>query len=459
MPADLLELTRWLERLGRYEECRKTAEALLSEPSLSPPKVRAGAAIMAAAAAYALGDYDGADAAARAGLLIKPLGIAAACHLTALRSDVALTRGDVDEALRLAEHARDIADDDPEMKSLALARLGAAQALGDQPMLARDSHAAALEAAEAAGDIVSLPPFIMNLATVEHATSNFGAAIQHYEEAARLAGQLGRLSTKAITLFNLGGLLTTIGAEGEARKVLIEASEAARSSGSALYEAQVTLLTAELTARTDCGSARVQAVSAQEAFLELGAVRQALEAELLIAELDIDGGSPSGALELCRDRGEELIEAGLAPRSGLLEARALASSDDLGAAIDAAERALDAAERAGDLELSARILTLLASTHGQLGTGADRPLLERAREMVGKVAARLPAGLRERYLADGWRSSLYQEGQGIGNRPVRLDNGRSRQSAPPGCWPSSEGCSSKKTSEKCSKPLLTRRWR
>jgi transcriptional regulator with GAF, ATPase, and Fis domain/serine/threonine protein kinase len=398
-PADArLDLARLLERLGRYRDSCDVALPLVEMEGIG-----AEAAMVAATASLAAGDIGAAKVLVERGLG-RPSLHAVHVQLLLVRSDVALRGGDHGGALSHAEHAEkalsEAGEPDPGLLAKVRSRQASAHALGGSPIRAREGHASALAAAEVSGDVASLPPYVMNLATSEHALGEWASAIAHYEEAARLAGRLGRESMRAAALTNLAGLYVTIGATTEARGVLALARDAAVESGSALYRAQTTLIAAEVAGREDRARGRELARDARRDFLGCGAARQALEAELLEAEL-FDGPSQrEDARAFCASRRGPIDEAGLGGRSALLLARVGLEGGDLAEAREHGEEAVRTARAAGDLDLETRALRCLAETHRRLRTGGDDALLARAREVVAVMASRLPPGLRDRFMAD-----------------------------------------------------------
>jgi transcriptional regulator with GAF, ATPase, and Fis domain/tetratricopeptide (TPR) repeat protein len=406
-PALRLLGARALERLGRYEAAHAVAEALVAS---GPVGLRAAACMVAATVTYALGSLDvAARYTVRGREVLADLDETESAYVTAeevdvlllaIESDIALARGDAPTALDRARRAEERARraDRSDLLARALARVAATYALSGDPVLARQEHAAALAAAVESADVVALPPYIMNLATAEHALGDLGSAIAHYEEAARLADRLDRTANLAAALTNLGGLLASIGALDEARPVLDRAAGAAMASGASMYAGQVMLLRAEVDGTGDPVAGEARAREAREAFLACGAGRQAVEAALLAAELAELGGAAERANRFLIEHGASLEDFGLAPRGALLSARLASRRGDRRGALEAAERAAKGARHLGDRDLEGRALLFLADAHALIGTGAEAGLVARAREAFGHVAASLPSGLRERYL-------------------------------------------------------------
>jgi serine/threonine-protein kinase PknK len=329
-------------------------------------------------------------------------------RLIATRSDAALRAHDPERAQRLAADARLEAErtGDPLAVAHAIARSAAAHALSGDPLRARTAWRAALDHAEASGDLTALPPYVMNLATSDHALHELGDAIAGYERAAELASRLGRVGSRAAALTNLGGLLGTIGADAEALAVLEDAERAARTAGAPLYVAQSALFRAEILARRDPVSARGALDGALAGFVERGASRQHTEALLCGAELELMRGDGAAALARLEAVAPALAEAGLGARGALLEARARLLRGDLELARRAGDRASAEARLGDDGDVGAQALGVLADVHDRLGTGAGPGLRSEARTLLGRIAARIPAGLREAFLAHPARRTI-----------------------------------------------------
>jgi transcriptional regulator with GAF, ATPase, and Fis domain len=405
---------RLLERLGRHAEARALAEPLASAASGRP---RAEASSVAAQCALVMGAPAEAERLAASGIaaLIEDDGEDDAVHHTiaarlfATRSDAALRSHDPERALALAAEARTHAQRTgaPLMMAHAIARSAAALALSGDPRRARSEWQTALSHAEASGDVAALPPYVMNLATADHALLELSLAMAGYERAAKLATRLGRTSSRAAALCNLGGLLTTIGAEAEARAVLADAERDAAELP--LQRAQCRLFCAELTMRRDPAAARAQIAEVHAAFVRCGAERQALEAMLCGAEIELAAGAPRDALACLLPLRSSLAAAGLQARGALLAARARLSLGELEEARGEADRALTIADAAGDGDLLAQALHASAQIHDTLGTGASAGLASRARTALGELAARVPPGLRDAFLAHPARRGITEQ--------------------------------------------------
>jgi transcriptional regulator with GAF, ATPase, and Fis domain len=100
------------------------------------------------------------------------------------------------------------------------------------------------------------------------------------------------------------------------------------------------------------------------------------------------------------------VRAGLDCRAKGLHARLAFERKDFEAGRVRAEAYLEAARESGDRDARARALHLLGTIHQHLGTGAADAFFAQARQCVGEFAARLPPGLRERFLADPARARI-----------------------------------------------------
>ncbi len=389
-----IDVAFWLERLGRYAEAEawaeRAAEALGPRPRLS---------LVAAMAAIAQGDLDRAEA----HLAAAPEAPGAtAVRLQVVRSDLALRRGDAEGAAAHAERAaRDAAAlDAPALVAHAEARRAAAAGLGGRPLEARDSYRRALDAAERAGDVAALPAYVVNLATSEHQTYAVADALDHYREAARLARALERPAFLGAALVNHATLLVALGAADDARPILAEGAARAAETGDRFFEAQAVLVRAELEAIGSAQEGLRLAMEAKDRFEQARMGRQALEAELLTWELglEIDPGSALAASAFLEAERASLEAAGLGPRADLLAARAEAEAERVGPARELARRAERRAVEDGDRLLAVRALTLLARLDERAGLGASAARAERDEQVRG-LAAHLPPGLRDKFLA------------------------------------------------------------
>ena len=411
-----LSRARILERMGRHAEARALAEELSMRGSRALD--RAAACAIAATSALALGAPAEADALAEAGLAslrptepesdlesaepqnAEPRRAELRARLHSLRSDAALRRHQPAQALSFAAAARVEAERSGESLPMAhaIARTAAAHALSGDPQTARAAWRQALHHAEASGEVTALPPYVMNLATADHAAYEVADALAGYERAASLAARLGRRGSRAAALTNLGNLFGMIGADGEALSVLSEAEREAESAGVPLYAAQAKLFAAEVLAASDPSRAAREVSAATIAFSGLGASRQALEALLCAAEIELARAQPKLAQKLFAEIVAQLEQAGLSGRGALLSARAALALGDLEAARKEADRALAESRREADRDQSGQALVLLAEIHERLGTGASEGLRAEARTLFGDLAARVPPGLREAYL-------------------------------------------------------------
>jgi tetratricopeptide (TPR) repeat protein len=335
-----LSRARILERMGRHAEARALAEELSMRGSRALD--RAAACAIAATSALALGAPAEADALAEAGLAslrptepesdlesaepqnAEPRRAELRARLHSLRSDAALRRHQPAQALAFAtakRASRPSARASPLPMAHAIARTAAAHALSGDPQTARAAWRQALRHAEASGEVTALPPYVMNLATADHAAYEVADALAGYERAASLAARLGRRGSRAAALTNLGNLFGMIGADGEALSVLSEAEREAESAGVPLYAAQAKLFAAEVLAASDPSRAAREVSAADDGVL--GPRRLApgpRGAALRGGDRARPGAAEAGAEALRRDRRAARAGRSLGPRRAPLGA-------------------------------------------------------------------------------------------------------------------------------------------
>ncbi len=410
-------LLECLERLGDHRVTRDVATTLHAS---ARPAVRALARVLGAHAVLALGhpeqaarwaEEGGREAAelsadVRVGLTGTQAGLLV--RAWALQSDAALRLGQVERALDLARRGLELASqgEDPSLLAQALARVAAARALGGDPQQAKLDYAQALAHAERAADVGRLPAFIMNLATTEHALFELGPAIEHYQEAKSLAERLGRRANALAATTNLAGAWIQLGAEREASQLLDAATELAAALGDEVYAAQCTMLRAELMSARDLPLALELARAAERAFGAAGALRQALEAELLVAELGLAAGASERAGSFVAREEAALQRAGLGGRAALLAARAELALGRLGAALTWAELAERHAQEAGDRETRALALFEQAKARERAVPGSGGEVAQAARATLLELGQSLPTNLREPFLRRADRKAV-----------------------------------------------------
>ncbi len=394
---DLLAYARTLERCGRSD-----ALAALGTREAGSDRNRGELCAMVAFAHFTRGRLAEARALAERGAADEALPGGTVVRLLCIASDAALRSGDAAGALARAERARARARDlgEPRSSAQALSRVAGVHAMAGRWADARADYAAALAEAERAGDRTALSPYLMNVAVAEHALFEVEAAIAHYERAVALARELGRRPSEAAALTNLGALLELVGAHAEAEPLLARAEEIAAAASAAVAHAQARMIHAEVArGRGELARARALADEARRAFEALGVARQGLEATLLEAELALDAGDARPAAAFLGAHRVTAVEAGLRGRVVLLEARAADVRGEPAASLRVLAAALEEPELARDRETTLRVLRALARAHARVGTGADASIELRARELRGTLAVRVPAGLRERFLA------------------------------------------------------------
>ncbi|MGE3631293.1 MAG: sigma 54-interacting transcriptional regulator, partial [Sandaracinaceae bacterium] len=241
------------------------------------------------------------------------------------------------------------------------------------------------------------------------------------EEAARLASALGRDALLTATLINHASLLVSFRAASDARPLLLRGAELAARTKMAFFVAQAVLIDAELEAIASPSIGQARAEEAKALFERAGVARQALEAELLVWELglEVDEASAHAGALFAEAHEPALAQAGLQARAWLLRARAGAIEERWGGARELAARAARRAEEDRDRLLALRAHRLVATIDDRVGTDPG-PARAAADEHVRAIAASLPPGLRERFVADHPRSA-----------PVRASVASSDDGLPP----------------------------
>jgi transcriptional regulator with GAF, ATPase, and Fis domain/predicted Ser/Thr protein kinase len=399
---DRARRARWLERTGALEAALEEARAVAVDER-APPEPRALALVVAASSAYASGRLEDASALVARARALDDLDRVSRVRIENVAADLALAGGGPSEARRIAEHARSLAEGDRGLLALVEARLGAIAGLSGDPTRALSHHEAALAHAEAAGDVSALPPYVTNVATAHHLLGDVARAIASYERAATLAERLGRDASLATTLVNLAALHQTLRADEEAAEILARADRVAERAGAALVRAQSELVRAELAKERGAFEAAGEGAGrARETFSKLGARRQELEAAVLGCEISV----AKGAREVRLDAHDDALEAaGLTARAGVLRASVALAAGRASEASVLAESALERAARDHQPEAELRASILLVRAHASLGTGAAEAHELAFRRRLGELAARTPAGLRER-LVRRWSEAL-----------------------------------------------------
>ena len=269
-----------------------------------------------------------------------------------------------------------------------------------------------LDDAERLGDLRASAFALDNLAVVAGWRREYARALDLSERTLDLRQRLGDRLTTARILANLAELRRRLGSWEHAslaiafgRRLLGPGMPPARASHFAVVAARVALARGEaLEARREIAAAirdgeaagdreflgEVHRVTARVA-LEEGDV---LRAGRALDDAEVQGTTPEATAE-----------------AKVLRARLARARGDSGAAMETTAReAVTAAREAGDEELVVEALVLLArcaTERDDLGAAASH--LAAARDLLIRVAATLPAGLREIYLRERLTAELSEE--------------------------------------------------
>ena len=294
-----------------------------------------------------------------------------------LQADLALRLGDIDEAERLFERARD--GEDPSARALAVAGLGRAALLRGNT----EDGVRQLEEAQAAlGDRVAAAPDVLEALARSHvAREKPDAAVDVLEQGLRVAGSdsiaAARLALQlASTLLERGEAERAAGAAEGAAAALDGIGDA--SAAAQLYRS----LSRDHAARGNRATAARYAARALAALELADGARDAARAHHVLALAELARGNPQRALESC----ESALPAGDRASEILIHvdrARALAG---LGRTDEAREAAVAVAGDVGDLEPEDAVPASTALAEVFVAAGDS----ERALELYTRTADKLP---------------------------------------------------------------------
>ena len=266
---------------------------------------------------------------------------------------------------------------------------------------------AALEAARQTGNVERMAVIQLNLAAFHLHRGEYAACLAHLPESLRLFEAMGALKNLAGARCNMGYLELKLGLFEQARATLEKAVDETRLISWRSGEALAVLLSALVHARRSHGDrAREGIAEARRLSRELGQHREAADALLDLAELELDEGRLERArAAIQRARGEVELDShlDLKVRAAAIEARAVASTGsdaERQAAAEALARALDDAAGLDAPELTwqchAAAMTL-AEARGQPGQAAQHAVA--AASILGRMAAESPQRDPRRLLA------------------------------------------------------------
>lgn len=282
---------------------------------------------------------------------------------------------------------------------------------------ARSCYEEAFATAEDSGDADLIAGALLNKATLEQQLGSWGAALRGYERALVLARALGRQGTVLTLRFNLGNLAQQIGAFEHAERTLGSVLDEAERAENGPVMCSTHSALAELSLHQGrLHVARVHAQRALERARALGATREAAEAQLLTASIELSTEDVTAARQLL-DSSVTEDHADLKSVHQLALARCRLAEAEPGSAAEAARAALDAAQRAAHPGLEARAQTLLFQV---LNASRDPSALahrDHAWRIYNRIAADLPESYREMFWEHPERLPLLAAPQGTQAEP------------------------------------------
>ena len=327
----------------------------------------------------------------------------AKCHLQAGQARRA--RGDYNAAYRDLKLALDLARRAAarDVEAEALRALGVtAQEQGD-PTGQFESFMQALALAREVGDRRSERRTLNSLGVMEENRGNYEAARAYFEQSLALGRAIGDRTGIGTVLGNLGVTVMDTGDLAGARAYFEEAEEIARESGDTLGVGIWLLNLAFVVAiEGDTDSALGYYTEARSVFEEVG--DRSSQGYVLngVGRVLLEDGRAAEAVAPLRQAvtlREELAQRHLLAESRLLLAEALAECGDVPAALALLEEALPTLDSTG-LETNEDTQRGLWAAYRVLTAANDdraAATLNRLHDEIEATAARLPAGVRQRY--------------------------------------------------------------
>ena len=365
------------------------------------------------------GDYAAVSSAVDAGLACAAPHDAVRVELLCSRGIVASYAGDqaaakscYEQALTLAR-ARGVRSDEANVLTyLAIGCQRAGDMLG-----ARDLLAQSLEIARELGDVGSMARFALNLGAIFYYLGEPAQAAEHYESAARLSRRAGRSSTRLSARYNLVHLHVYFGLYESARRELEEVLAEAQAAGQRATVAQLTIVAADLAARTgDVEQALIKYDDGLARYANLGRTRELIEHNLDAAETLLNRAGPAdasaAALYLSRAREHLTREQAddLQLRLDLLVARARLLSGEPDAAARGFEDVVNRARATRSRDIEWPALAALASAQEQCGASfAAKHSARAAVEVLEDIALRIPREHRDAFWQDPRRRSVREQ--------------------------------------------------
>jgi DNA-binding NtrC family response regulator/tetratricopeptide (TPR) repeat protein len=267
-----------------------------------------------------------------------------------------------------------------------------------------------------------------NLGVLAHERADYTRALEAYHRALAGFRRVGNKTQLTNTAVNLGNLYLALGDLNRAERLISFALDAAGELSTPLLLAYGhNLLGETLCAQERWDAARVYLDRAQALFQQVGSHRLVAEVRLNLARLWIATGKLKKADQALR-KVEAFVFTERIPKVAglacLLRADLCSATGDLEAATGFYEWSLDLCDADGDEEGIWRAhhgLGRLALKLGQTLEAENHYL--KARTTIEALASRVPADLRETYLAEKRRRAVLQELREIGRNVVRPAQG------------------------------------
>ncbi len=401
-------------RLGDSRRAIRSLRLALVTPE---PGQRAGVASDLSLALLKKGDHEDAERVVREALATEP-STPASIDLAINGAFAASYRGDTSTARAYLERARNaIQEELPNLGKVVGPRhdyrLRNATAFvsyrAGAVSSALEMYVEALEIAESAGLDDLLAPAALNVGTAAHQLGDLARAISAYARGQRAALAFGMPTTELMLALNSARGWLDAGQFARARLGAGETFARAEREG-VPFVAAAALCTAGEGAFLDGdgGEGRTLTSQACDRLVGLGAKREALEAKMVLASIDLAAGASSAAEQSLRQLQREIdeIDAGdLRARWTVLLAecqmRALRGAE----AVALLEKAATLARESGRRLLIAEIsLALSAAYLAQGATELATTLRRSARGEVERTSSMLPPDLRASFEAHPtWR--------------------------------------------------------
>jgi serine/threonine-protein kinase PknK len=395
-------------RLGRPIRAQRLLGRITASDTASP--LLAAGLERLARARIQLGDFSGAEGAARCGLkLPSDRDVTRALNEAIGVAQTYLGRiGEAEEHFIVA--LRELGKDgEPRAHCRLLAQRAICAFRTGRAAEAAECHAAALAIAErfALDDLVAV--CALNLGTAQQELADLGGALANYGRGLAMARAVGRKNTQLTLRFNLANVCAEIGDFEQAEAYLATLEVAAESGGVGQLKLGVTLVRAELgLARGDVAAAEGACDDAASRLAGGHEARETVELSLCRASLELARGRAAEARLTATNAevaAERVAATDLSLRARVIIARAVCA---LGAVegLEKLSELEELARTAGHTLIAARVATERAEAARSLTHASAASLAERARRIWDKIAATLPVAMRENFWRDPRRAAL-----------------------------------------------------